>query len=724
MDGAASWPYPAAASAAGSPPVFPAASWGAHDPRISAGDVHIDFETRSECNLTQTGSAVYAEHPSTRVLVMCWKARDRRGRWHPGSPLPPEVLSARTFWAHNARFERDIWREVMVKRHGAPPIPVGRWACTMERANAVGVPGALERACTALMLPVAKDMDGHRLMLKLCKPRKPRKGEPKDAVLWHDDPDEHARLHAYGDTDVDAETELGLALPPLSDFEQRVMQLDRIINDRGIRIDVEAVEGAVRIAQHERRRLNKRMAEVTNGYVTTTDQTAKIIEFCGHQGLDLDTLRAADVREKLADEGVEAGDLDDVEWSLLPSYGEATRAQQALILRAEGAKASVRKLNAMKRSVCRDGRVRGGFAYCGANRTRRWAGRLVQWHNMPRENFGGYDEDAPAETNDGLEAVWFDTLASGDREAFARLCSTYDVSVMDGLKKSQRGMIVPEDGRVIVVADENQIEARMLAWLAGQWNVVEAFNKSDKGLGPDIYTVTGESFSGTRQHGKVAVLGCGYGASKRAIMPFARNYGLELTESQAEELVDNWRAANPMIVRFWRDEEAAAKWAIRNPGHVVDRGHTGSYLARMVGDRVMLVRKLPSGGCLFYRDARIERCMMPWGKLGDQITYEGNIYRKGSKTEFVRLKTYGGKLAENVTQAASRDVLANAMLHAHDAGLWCFMHVHDEVAVESALGRAERDAALLRECMTTPIDWLPGLPLGSSADIIPRYRKL
>lgn len=612
----------------------------------------IDFETRSEVDIKSAGARRYAQSPTTDVLCLAIKIGPAEAIWAPGYPIPTllaEAIERGEFLAAwHASFEIAIWQEIMVPRYGWPDLPVERFKCTMQRAAIVGCPGALEKAAAALRLPVQKDMEGHRLMMKMCKPLPERKGDAPGTVRWHDDPADHLRLQEYCMGDVRTEALAASYLPEPPPMEVAVMRVDRYINMRGVTIDKLAAEGAAKIARVEKARLNGEMKQITNGTIGSTNQVAAILEFIGRRGVIMDKLRAADVRAVLADEDDDesSGDLD-VTDAQIAAYGAMDPiAKRVLELRAEAAKASTSKLDALVKGTLNDGRMVDLFAYAGAYRTGRFAGRRFQAQNLPRAN-------PPCETEDEIEA-WYDALRSGDHEYFTTMLPK-GMSVMDGLKSSLRGFITASKGRMLNVADLSQIEARGAAWAAGQWDVIEAFERLDDAVRAgadeatikslDIYTVTGKKMGTDRQGGKVGILGAGYQASGRALSLFAAAYGLNWDETKGQEIVDAWRAANPMIVAAWGNEERAAKQALANPGSVVvvSDGRSGSYCYK--GGN--LLRKLPSGRVLVYRNMKLENRPTSWGQNRLTLTYESNTFAKGRPGEFVRLSTYAGKLFQN-----------------------------------------------------------------------------
>lgn len=284
----------------------------------------------------------------------------------------------------------------------------------------------------------------------------------------------------------------------------------------------------------------------------------------------------------------------------------------------------------------------------------------------------------------------------------------------------------PVHDPVLVVADLAQIEARALVWAGGQWDVVDAFKRYDAAVlagaskevvdALDIYTVNGAKMAMDRQGGKIGTLACGYQAGRYTVCAFAKNYGMNLTEDQGQAVVTAWREANPMVVQLWKDEEDAAKSAIENPGVPQDRGKLGAYLF----NGRHLLRKLPSGRCICYRNATVELRPTPWGQNRRVVVYDANYFRKGTR-EFVRLKAYGGLFVENLIQAMCRDILAVGIYRAERAGLHVILHVHDEIGVRST--NPAVDGVILRRAMTAPIKWCLDLQIASSVDVLPRYRK-
>ncbi|NBN62076.1 DNA polymerase family A protein [Pannonibacter tanglangensis] len=323
--------------------------------------VHIDFETRSTCELKTAGAHKYAEHPDTGVWCMAYAVDDDPVRiWKPGDPWPGLDMGA-TFMAHNATFELQIWNKIMVRRYGWPALLVEQMRCTMAMAYALGLPGSLEQAAAAVGLPVRKDMDGRNQMLRMAKPRQMTANGP----IWWDDPARLERLYSYCMNDVVVERELERRLVPLSADEQALWVLDQIINERGVYADVTAAQAALGITAQTKKLLDAEMVRVTGGWVKACTSVAQLIEWMSLRGVETAGVAKADITDLL--------DRDD-----LPDD-----VRKALELRRDAAKSSTAKLKAILEAASDDNRVRGVLQYHGAG-TGRWAGRRVQPQNMPR----------------------------------------------------------------------------------------------------------------------------------------------------------------------------------------------------------------------------------------------------------------------------------------------------------------------------------------------------
>lgn len=565
----------------------------------------LDVETFSTLDLPKVGAHAYAEHPDTDVHCVAFKITGSAAQlWHPGfDPCPPEitahVANGYPIIAHNWLFELNIWQEILVVRYGWPAPAWNAWSCTMARALYHGFPAGLEALGEALGLAQLKQAGTRALMLQMSKPRNLDKlGRP---VWWHNDPktgwDKRVALAAYCLQDVEAEFEADQHLPELPKFEREVFRLDGEINQRGVAIDLELVDRLDQIAYDEGIRLNRYVAQVTGGAVRTTSQVAAITQW-------------------LAEHQVVVQSLDKAAVALALQVARGA-ARNVLLARAEAAKSSTAKLTAMRRAVSRDGRARGLFQYGGAGRTMRWAGRRVQPQNMPRPHIK--DPERVAALIDGVMA--------GDDQEVIRLF--WPGSPMDNVACALRGCMVAGPGQVLIAMDEAQIEARVIAWLAGQQDILDVFARGD-----DVYTYTARSVgSPDRQFGKVLVLACGYGLGPARFVETAASYGITLDLPAAQAAVWAWRAENREIVAYWyRLGEVFLRVAQAPHGTAERLGHV---VVRKTGKAVRIV--LPTGHEMFYQDVQIHAD----DQGRPEITYLG-VNQLTRRWE--RLRTWGGKL--------------------------------------------------------------------------------
>lgn len=658
----------------------------------SPSKLSIDFETASLLDLRRTGVHTYSLHPSTRVLCMSFAFGNQPvQRWREGGPFPKAVLdhvaSGGTVSGWNVGFEWVIWNNTLMRQLGFDPMQVALYSlsvsqlsCTMARAAYWGLPLLLDQAGPAAGVQAHKDKEGHALMMRMCKPRS-FNVLTGDVTWWHEtDPDKFDRLCAYCDQDVEVERAVGDAIPDLPPDERETWALDQTVNARGVSVDYVLVERLRDLADQAAVKANEQINLLTNGQVRTINSTKPLLEWLRFHGYPYDNLRKGTVAERLDEPG-----LSDME-------------RQGLELRAEGAKTSAAKLNAML-TACPTrqdvGTVRGMLQYYGASRTGRWAGRLIQLQNMPRGEIKNVDTAIElilgGASYDMIEALFGPVLAV--------------------ISSCLRGCIVANRAlrRKLVVADFSQIEARMVAWLAGQIDVLDVFAS-----GKDIYVHTAAKIGSTnRQLGKVLVLACGFGMSWRKFLDTAKTYGVILTEAEAESAVTLWRRSNDKIVSFWWECDRAARVVILNPTTTVKVGHLtfGMYRGNM------LIR-LPSGRELVYRGAAL---VPSKDRPGQQdISYWGtNQYTR----KWERLRTYGGKLVENVTQATARDVMRDTMRAANNAGMNVILTVHDELLNDEDEATADASLANLLGIMRTPPAWATGLPVDGAGWVGDRYKK-
>lgn len=670
---------------------------------MRANTLSIDFETRSACELRDRGLHNYATDPTTGVHCMAFAFDDEpvqicTGRGTEIGRVFDHVEAGGIVYAHNAAFELAIWNNICVPRYGWPELKPEQVRCTMAMCYAMGLPGALENAAPALGLAQRKDAAGKRVMLQLAKPR-------AEGGFWTPDtaPEKFQQLYAYCKQDVGVERALHHRLMELSDDEQRIWQLDYRINQRGIRVDLESIDKAIALVEQEKRRLDEEMLRVTGGVVGKCTEVQVLVKWIRTQGVEMNGLAKADVLDALA------GDL--------PPAVEA-----ALRLRKEAAKSSTAKLVAMKERASADGRVRGCFQFHGAA-TGRWAHRGIQPGNMPRPR-PGMGED---EINDVIANLHW----------HAYIDMMYGPT-MDAIADSLRGMIVAEPGNDLAAVDFSAIEARVLAWLAGQESVLDIFRTHGKiyeHAAAGIYHVPMERVTkDQRQIGKVAVLALGYGGGVGAFQSMARVYGVKVPDAEADEIKSAWRAAHPAIVSYWYDLERAAVRALTDGGvqAVGPRGREVKF--RKAGSFLWL--QLPSKRVLCYPYPELRIVDTPWGEQKEALTYMTELdsttrKKLGNKVlpdpnangNWCRISTYGGSLAENVTQAVAADLLRYSMETLESAGYPVVMHVHDEAVVEIASSCDDRTLEQIEELMAQTPAWAAGLPVSAEGWRAKRYRK-
>ena len=659
----------------------------------------IDFETASQCDLKRAGAYVYSEHPTTQVLCMAYAFDNGPVQiWRRGQPFPRDVLdhvrNSGEVRAWNASFEWNVWNNTLLRQLGVGGAPnrltLYQLHDTMAAAAYYGLPLSLDMAASAAHISIPKDKEGHSLMLRMCRPRKVN--PDGTAEWWHEtDPEKFARLCAYCQTDVAAERELAASLPALPPDERRTWVLDQQINARGVGVDTNLVLRLKDLALGAAGQGNRELSVLTGGKVNSVNAHAALLEFVRAHGYPEDNLRRATVEARLDEPGCTGIE------------------RMALDLRADIARTSAAKLDAM---LACSGKaengvapVRGMLQYYGAFRTGRWAGRLIQLQNMPRGVIGKGEVGSAIETILNTAAV----------SALLTVLPMLYGPVMGVVSSLLRGCIVPRRGRKLVVADFSQIEARVLPWLAGQLDVLDAFRR-----GEDIYKLAAARIFGVpadavtsdqRQIGKVAILALGYGGGVGAFQTMATAYGVTISDVDADTIKAAWRDANPHIVSFWWALDTAARSVIQSGG-MVDVGP----LKIGMWNRHMVIR-LPSGRSLIYRDARI---VTNPDNGREEVSYMGlNQYTR----KWERLRTYGGKLAENVTQAVARDCMRDVMLEADRLGVEILLTVHDELINEADDAGADAALQTVLGLMATPPAWAASLPVKGDGFVTDRYRK-
>ena len=675
--------------------------------------IGIDFESFSQIDLKKAGLHNYATDPSTGAHCLSYGPDPEHVRtWAEGEPFPLDlrthIASGGILTAWNAQFELAIWNLCCVPRYGWPELPLNQVRCSMVRAYAMALPGALDDAAPALGVDQRKDAAGHRVMLQLSKPK-------KDGSMWRRDDasmDKFLQLYAYNAQDVRTELACLDRLMELSPSENQLWELDYKINNRGVMCDLASVDKAITIIQSEQKRLNGEMLKVTGGVVGSCNEVQMLGKWIAMQGVQMDGLAKADVLNALAED-------DEQEESNSP-WGESLppAVRRALELRQEAAKSSTAKLVAMREKASADGRIRNMHQFHAAS-TGRWAGRGVQGQNLPRPRLETKQAD--------VEAMF---ALLDNKEMFDFFYGPSMAAISDCI----RGMLIAGEGNELVACDFSQVEARALPWLAGQDNVLEVFRTHGKiyeHAASGIYHVPMEEVNWfQRLVGKVSILSLGYGGSVGAFQAMSRNYNVKVRDDEADEIKTNWRDANKKTVSYWYALERGALDAMQSSS-VYAVGPAGRQVKfRKAGSFLWML--LPSNRALCYPYPEIRTVMTPWGAEKEALTFmtivDFNQKKKilsdpNSKGRWQRVSTHGGPLAENATQGLCRDLLATAMTAIEAEGIPIVFHVHDEPVAEVAKFRAQYALERMTAIMSRTPNYAPGLPLAAEGWRGHRYRK-
>lgn len=658
----------------------------------------IDMETRSRVDLKKCGVYVYAEDESTDILCIAVKVDDFTPKlWVDdlvhyatenltisferiyAEELNQLIKKADEIHAHNVQFERVMWIQVMVGRYNYLEIPFYKWRDTAAKAAVFALPRNLDGACKALKLSHQKDMAGHRIMTKMCK--------PNNRGVWQEDPDDFIKLCEYCIDDVEAEYALDKALPDLTESELEIWRMDQLINDRGIYVDIEAIDNLMYKIKEKGKRLLEEVKDITDGKLNSTSQRNAMLVWLKENGLELPDLTKDTVAEVLK--------------SVSAIYGKVRR---LLEIRQSLAKTSVSKLQAMKRMACEDDRVRGTIIYYGAN-TGRFSGKGIQPHNYPSN----------AHSPETIDKILYSGLKGA--EELTQSCIIQETS------KCLRGMLTAAPGYDLICGDFKSIEAVILAWVAGEKSVLQAFRD-----GLDLYKVAAmDVYKGNYEDvtkeerfvGKTIVLACGYQGWIAAYKAMANEEINKMDDDEISEIIGRWRNARVATVRFWRGIESAASETVRT-------GKVHSYRGIKFGIRNNFLHcRLPSNRLLSYYNPKLADIVTKYDQEKRVVSFMG-ITSMSKKWE--RQFTYGGKLTENIVQALARDMLVEAMQRLERAGLKrIVLHVHDEIVCEILeLGSVSERQMMQTEFETvmseTP-EWAEGCPIGVESWIGKRYRK-
>ena len=638
----------------------------------------IDIETYSDVSLPDCGVHRYAASEQFEILLFAYSLNDEPTKiidLASGEKMPDEIMKLLTDdsvikTAYNAAFERNC-----INRYFGLSLKPEGWRCTLVQASMLSLPLSLEGVGEALNLDKKKMSEGKELIRFFCMPCKPSKSNGgRTRNLPSDEPEKWKLFKTYCIRDVDVEKQIRNKLSkfPIPDREQELYCMDQRINDRGIMVDPELITHAVACDLLYKETATKKAYEISG--LENPNSVAQLKGWLARKGIEIDSLAKAAVEEL-----VENTDNDVAEM---------------MKLRLALSKTSVKKYEAMERSVCPDGRVHGLLQFYGANRTGRWAGRLVQIHNLPQNHM----ED--------LELAR--SIVKEGRYDLVELL--YD-SIPDVLSELIRTAFVARPGCRFIVSDFSAIEARVMGYLAGEGWVMEEFRGAGK-----IYEQTaskmfhipiGEITKGSpyRARGKVASLACQYGGAEGALISMgALNF---VEEEELKGLVQSWRTANPHIVNYWHEIDGAVKAAVK------ERKMTKIGMVTVYYQSGMLKIALPSGRGLSYVRPR-----MTVNRFGSEsVSYEGI----GTNRKWTRIESYGAKFCENIVQATARDVLAEAMLRLEKKGFDIVCHIHDEVVLEvpEGISSVEEVNGIMAVCP----DWCEGLPLKAAGFESPFYKK-
>lgn len=740
----------------------------------------MDFETYSEAGFTidphtgkvkgkgpqgkgglpVVGTPVYAEHPSTEVLSLCYDLKDGRGRrrWFPGFPVPQDlydhIAAGGLIEAWNVTFEFWIWNMVMTRKHGAPVLPITQCRCAMAKARRYSVPGSLDNAAKVLSTP-EKDKDGKRLIQKLTRPHTPTKNRPAHrwtpATAWED----FCRFYDYNEFDVVAEDNASAVIPDLRPEELDTWLMDQTINARGVQVDVQTLDAALDVLGQAERKYTQELSRITGGAVGSVSETEKMREWLSStQGLHLSDIQADTVKDTLKRSDLTAD------------------ARAVLEIRASLAAANVKKLRSLRIQVSSDGRLRDQYKYCGADRTGRAAAGGVQLQNITAKGpktcrcedttcgkIYGKDVDAIGcprcgswmfhELNDWtIEAVMqaIEDVRTASLEHVERIWGA-PIAVLCGIL---RGLFIAAPGKKLVCVDFSAIEAVAAACLARcQWRI-DVFSTHGKIYEASAANATGIPFETILQYkkdngmhhparkgvGKIRELAGGYGGWINAWKNFgADDYFDSDDEIKADVLA--WREESPEIVEMWGGQfkwcgpgkwdfrpelhglEGAAIQAIQNPG----KHYSHHDITYAVADDILFCR-LPSGRMLHYHRPRLTPTKDKLNRgPAVSISFEGyNSNSQKGPVGWVRMETFGGRLFENVVQATSADIQFDALKRCERAGYPIVMHTHDEGCAETP-DVPEYNVEAMAAIMSERPSWASWWPLRAAGWEHYRYQK-
>ena len=668
--------------------------------------VSIDIETYSDIDIKKAGHYRYAQSPAVDILLIAFAVDNgpvqivdlTQDPGANGSGANWQALQDfRRLWvsddvilhAYNAAFEHyclNPW----ARRHGWDTRPIGDWRCTMAHGLYCGYTAGLGATGEAMGLPQDKRKlgIGAALIRKFCVPQKPNKQHPTPWRLRpEEEPEKWELFKTYCKQDVETEREIGrrLARWSMPAREQLLWELTVNANIEGVGVDRDLVEAAIAVGESEQEAMIAEAREISG--LQNPKSVQQLMKWLNEE---LEGEEISDLRKAIVSDLLKAG-------------VDSEAATRMLELRQLMSKTSTKKYDALQAATCDDGRVRGMMFYYGANRSGRWAGRIVQPQNLPQNHLPCLD-------------MARELVKARDAE-MVKVCYG---SVPDTLSQLIRTAFIPRPGKLYAVADYSAIEARVVAWLAGETWVLEAFQD-----GKDIYCATASQMFGVpvekhgvngelRQRGKVATLALGYGGGESALIAMGA-LKMGIPEEDLPEIKAKWRQANPAICRLWKKVEAAALATVANGATTQAAGCTFRFEADTATSQYFMTIELPTRRKLFYA----QPTLLPAKNFPDRKSLHYYSVNQTSK-KWAQTDTWGGKLVENITQAVARDCLAETLLRLKHIGLTAVFHVHDEVIVE--VDTADQLDTIL-DIMAEPLEWAPGLPLKGAGFCAEYYQK-
>lgn len=661
--------------------------------------LHIDLETYSEADLKAVGAWAYSKHPSTEILMLAWAFDDDDPAvWIPGDP-EPEWMRVLYFYKHpafkvtawNDFFEFCILRNVLKWELPEPKY----WQDTAAKAAALALPRSLDACGVASGLGVnaAKSKEGKNLIKIFCKPKVSMKKATRGQLIRtqpQDEPELFEEFKKYCIQDVIAERTIDKMLPDLQPRTRELWELDRAINLRGVCFDMPAVRNAIFTIDKAKEKAAKTVSDMTAGMLENISSRGQFLDYLQDLGVTLENAQKEYLKRKVKELKAEAFSMQ---------LSRVIEAVKLIKLRLEISRSSLAKYDKLTRIIDNSHRGYGLLRFHGAS-TGRLAGNLFQPQNLPRKSL-----DLPDLCIELLEYRDPDII-----ELFFDNC-------LRAISLCLRGMITASPGNRLMVSDFAQIESRILAWLAGDIGKLEAYKNK-----LDIYKINAAAAfkipyddvdKEQRQIGKVIELACGYQGALGAFKEFSKVYEVVIPDSQAIKLISNWRNANPKITSYWTNAEAAAVKAVAEPGSI-QKIRNVSYKVKGSGKTSFLFCYLPSGRRIAYHMPRLIE-----GKYGKyQIEYMGT---NSLTKKYTRQYTYGGKLAENITQATAADCMFDKMIDVNNAGYPIVLTVHDELVTDVKKGKGSLEE--FNSIMEKPIDWAEGLPIAADGYEAKRYKK-